>query len=299
MVTGRDGQLARSLAERGGQAELVFVGRPDFDLMDPVSIERTIERVRPDVIVNAAAYTAVDAAEDDADTAMAVNGVAPGVIADAATKVGARLIQISTDYVFDGTLDRPYREDDPTSPLGVYGRTKLAGELAVTASQADAAILRTAWVYGPFGNNFVKTMLRLADSRDGVAVVSDQHGSPTSSIDLAEAVLRLIAVWQREGSGPGTTIYHVAGSGATTWSGLARAVFDVRRELTGKAPVVREIATSDYPTKARRPGNSIMDCTKLATALHWTLPDWRDSVTVVTEQLLGDQRATTLVGSQT
>lgn len=291
LVTGRDGQLARSLAEVATGHELIFAGRPDFDLLDPAGMERTIARVRPDAIVNAAAYTAVDAAEDDADTAMAVNGTAPGVIARAARDVGARMVQVSTDYVFDGTLDRPYREDDPTAPLGVYGRSKLAGEEAVAASGADAAIVRTAWVYSPFGANFVKTMLRLAETRDEVAVVADQRGCPTSALDLADAILRVVEASDGV-MGPGAPIYHATGSGATSWADFARRVFAVRERLTGAPMRVRDIATADYPTRARRPANSTLDGSKLAAAIG-ALPDWAASVDAVTARLVETQRATT------
>ena len=182
LVTGRDGQVAQSLAERHGGYELVFAGRPELDLADAASIERVVAAINPALVISAAAYTAVDKAEDEPELAMAVNGDGPGVLARAAAKIGAPVIHLSTDYVFDGSLDRPWREDDPVAPLGVYGATKLAGEQAIDASGATYAILRTAWVYSPFGANFVKTMLRLAETRDALNVVEDQQGCPTSAL---------------------------------------------------------------------------------------------------------------------
>lgn len=289
LVTGRDGQLARSLAEVGDKAgsghELIFAGRPDFDLLDPAGMQRVIDAIHPDVIVNAAAYTAVDAAEDDPDTTMAANGVAPGIIARAAARAGAWMIQLSTDYVFDGTLDRPYREDDPVAPLGVYGRSKLAGEQAVREAGVDGAILRTSWVYSPFGSNFVKTMLRLADNRDEVGVVADQTGCPTSALDLAEAILRLLCNWEQAPPAALQT-YHATGTGTTNWADLARAVFAERARLIGRETAVRDLATEDYPVKAPRPHNSVLDGGRLGAALGWRLPDWRASVAATTVRLL-------------
>lgn len=290
LVTGRDGQLARSLAEVGASHQLVFAGRPELDLSDWLSIEKVIASIRPDVIVNAAAYTAVDAAEDDCELAMTINGIAPGVFACAAAKIDARIIQVSTDYVFDGLLNRPYREDDRTSPLGIYGRTKLAGELAVISENATAAIFRTAWVYGPFGSNFLKTMLRLAETRNEVAVVADQIGSPTSSIDLATAILQFAVNWPSNDQQPNAAIYHAAGSGATSWAGFAREIFAVRAQAMGRQVEVQDISTGDYPTKARRPSNSVLDCKRLAAVTGCGFPDWRRSVELITRRLLTDPR---------
>ena len=186
LVTGREGQVATSLAERGEGRDLVFVARPEFDLADGESIGRVIGEAKPDLIISAAAYTAVDQAEDEPELAMAINGEAPVHIGRAAAAIGAPVLHLSTDYVFDGSGERAWTETDPTGPIGAYGKTKLAGEQALAASGATYAILRTAWVYSPFGNNFVKTMLRLADSRDALNVVADQHGNPTSALDIAD-----------------------------------------------------------------------------------------------------------------
>jgi len=262
LVTGRKGQVARSLAGRGATHELIFAGRPELDLAEPASIERTVAAVAPDLIVSAAAYTAVDKAEDEPELVMKVNGEAPGVLARAAARIGAPVIHLSTDYVFDGSLDRPWREDDPVAPLGVYGATKLAGEEAVAASGARFAILRTAWVYSPFGQNFVKTMLRLAESRPTVSVVSDQMGCPTSAFDIAEAVLAIAAAWQTDPQSGVDAIYHFAGVDEASWADFAKAIFAESARLGGPTAEVTGIPTSAYPTQARRPANSRLDSTK-------------------------------------
>ena len=203
----------------------VFAARPDLDLADPASIARIIEAAKPDIVISAAAYTAVDQAEDEPELAEAINGEAPGHIGHAAAKVGAPVLHLSTDYVFDGSGERAWRENDPTGPVGVYGRTKLAGEEALAASGATYAILRTAWVYSPFGGNFVKTMLRLAESRDTLNVVNDQNGNPTSALDIADALLAVADRWQAEPAHGANAIYHFAGTGSTTWADFARAIF--------------------------------------------------------------------------
>ena len=193
-VTGSKGQVATSLIERAGPtAEIIALGRPAFDLTDRDAIFSGLEAARPDVIVNAAAYTAVDKAETEEAVATRVNGEGAGHVAEAAARLGAPLLHLSTDYVFDGALDRSYREDDPTAPTGAYGRSKLAGEKAVAERSEDSVILRTAWVYSPFGANFVRTMLRLNESRDEVGVVADQRGNPTSALDIADALIAIAA----------------------------------------------------------------------------------------------------------
>lgn len=286
LVTGKDGQLARSLAERGADRSLLFVGRPELDLADAAGIEAVVDRVRPDVIVNAAAYTAVDRAEDEPDLATAVNGVAPGVLARAARRCDARMIQISTDYVFEGRLDRPYREDDPVAPIGVYGRSKLMGEQAVAASGVTYATLRTAWVYGPYGANFVKTMLRLAATRDELGVVADQRGSPTSSLDLADAVLRLVETWRDRKDRGAEGVFHVAGGGSVSWADFARTVFRESVARGGPAATVRDLATAEYPTRAARPANSVLDGARFEAAVGWTMPAWTASLPGVVARLV-------------
>lgn len=290
LVTGREGQVARSLAERGKNHELVFAARPEFDLMDPASIERLVETVAPDLVVSAAAYTAVDKAEDEPALAMAVNGEGPSVLGRAAGRVGAPVIHLSTDYVFDGSLDRPWREDDPVAPLGVYGMTKLAGEEAVAASGTAYAILRTAWVYSPFGINFVKTMLGLAETRAAIAVIDDQYGCPTSAFDIADAILAIAERWRTEPRVGADSIYHFAGAGETSWAGFACAIFTESASRGGPGSTVNGIPTSAYPTRAKRPANSRLDCRKFVQTFGHQPPAWQDSVALVIGRLLAGAR---------
>lgn len=288
LVTGRDGQVARSLADRRPDSvELVFAARPTMDLADPASIRRAITDARPDIVVSAAAYTAVDRAEQDAEAAHAVNAVAPGVIAEAAAAIGAPVIHLSTDYVFDGSLDRPYREDDPVAPLGVYGSTKLAGEHAVRGSGAAHAILRTAWVYGPHGANFVKTMLRLAGDRDTLTVVEDQIGCPTASLAIADAIYAVVAAW--DGGTPAadqTGVFHFAGIGTASWADFAREILRQSAARGGPDATVQGIPTSAWPTPAARPANSRLDCARFAAAFGHRAPDWRVSLAETIKRLI-------------
>ena len=286
LVTGKEGQVAQSLGERCTNHELIFAGRPGLDLADAASIERTVTNVHPDLIVSAAAYTAVDNAEDEPSVAMAVNGEGPGVLARAGARIGAPIIHLSTDYIFDGSLDRPYREDDPVAPMGVYGTTKLAGECAVASSGAQYAILRTAWVYSPFGNNFVKTMLRLAGDRDSVNVVDDQRGSPTSALDIADAIVAIADRSRTDPNWGAYAIYHLAGTGEASWAEFAAAIFAESEALGGPSAIVTGIPTSAYPTKAVRPANSRLDCSRLAATFGFHAPDWRVSLREVVARLV-------------
>lgn len=290
-VTGWTGQVVRAMLERvPAGVEVVALRRPDLDLAIPKMIAPALRAARPHVIVNAAAYTAVDQAESEPDLAMRVNGEAAGEAARAAAALGVPVIQISTDYVFDGALDRPYREDDATGPISAYGASKLAGERAVAAASDNHAILRTAWIYSPFGKNFVKTMLRLAETSDEVGVVADQHGCPTSALDIADAVLEvarnLVARPQDETL---RGIFHMSAAGEAVWADVAEAIFADRERLGGKPVAVKRIATTDYPTPARRPANSRLDCGKLAARHGVTLPAWRGSLATCVERLLKDQ----------
>lgn len=292
-VTGREGQVVRALAEVGEAmgATVVPVGRPALDLARPEGVGTALAAARPDVIVNAAAYTAVDKAESEPALAMAVNGAGAGLVADAAAALGVPVLHLSTDYVFDGSLHRPYREDDPTGPLGAYGRSKLAGEQAVAAATPHHVILRTAWVYAPFGNNFVRTMLRLAESRDEVGVVADQRGCPTSALDIAAA---LVAVARRLTGGATTPdlfgIFHMTGQGEAVWAEVADVVFARAAVLGAPSARVRRIATADYPTPARRPASSRLDGTRLSAAYGVVLPAWRPSVETCVDRLVGEGR---------
>ncbi|RVD18669.1 MAG: dTDP-4-dehydrorhamnose reductase [Mesorhizobium sp.] len=290
VVTGRDGQVAASLLEAGPAAagvEVIAIGRPQLDLARPDTVIEAIAAAKPDIVVSAAAYTAVDQAEDELDLAFAVNAVGAGKVAQAASRLGVPVIHLSTDYVFDGTKDAAYVETDATAPRSVYGASKLAGEQAVASANPHHLILRTAWVYSPFGKNFVKTMLRLAADRDEIAVVADQWGNPTSALDIADAILHA-AAQLHEGAGT-SGIYHLAGTGEANWSGFARHILDTSRVLGGPWARVRDIATMDYPTKARRPANSRLSSAKFAAAFGWNAPEWRQSTEAVVRRLLAGE----------
>jgi dTDP-4-dehydrorhamnose reductase len=277
LVTGGAGQLASALAQAEG---ILRVGRPVFDFDRPDTIEATFRAVAPRLVVNAAAYTAVDAAETDADAAYRANAAGPAILSRLCAEADIPLIHVSTDYVFDGTKPTPYVETDPVAPQGVYGASKLAGEEAVRLSPAKAVILRTAWVYAATGKNFVRTMLAVGKIRDRLTVVADQHGCPTTAADLAEAVLAIIARMDQTGWDPAYEgIFHAAGTGATTWHGLAVATFEEAARHGAKVPAVEPIATADWPTPAKRPANSRLDCTRLHDVFGVRLPHWRESLT--------------------
>lgn len=276
LVTGAGGQVgAEVVRELAGIAEVVAHDRKTLDLARPDAIVARIREARPDVIVNAGAYTAVDRAETDEDLASTVNGVAPGIIAGEAKRAGALLVHFSTDYVFDGTAERPYVETDPVNPLGAYGRTKLAGERAVAASGCAHVTLRTSWVYGPRGKNFMLTMLRLAATQPELRVVDDQRGAPTTGRQLARVVGALVSDVGRAKDAGG--LYHASAAGETTWFRFAQAIFALRaRTRQGfTAPRLIPIATSEYPTPARRPAYSVLSSDKLARSLGVRIPDWR------------------------
>jgi dTDP-4-dehydrorhamnose reductase len=285
LVAGREGQVARALAARAGAAglDLLAVGRPDLDLATGAGLDRAMAW-RPDVVVNAAAYTAVDRAESEPEAAFAVNRDGAARLASAAEAAGVPFLHLSTDYVFDGTKATPYREDDPTAPLGVYGRSKYEGEAAVLAASSRAYVFRTAWVYGATGANFLLTMLRLAASRPGLRVVDDQTGNPTAADDIADALLQAARRLAGTGAVDGETgapppgVYHMTGAGETTWCGFARAIMAGAAERGLPSVAVEPIGTADYPTPARRPANSRLDNTKLRAAFGVQLPDWRLSM---------------------
>ncbi len=293
-VTGLTGQVVRALSELGPKrgVEIVTLGRPGLDLAAPETIAPALAAARPDVVVNAAAYTAVDKAESEPDLAEAINAAGAGAVARAARDLGLPVVQISTDYVFDGAKPAPYREDDPTGPLGVYGRTKLAGEQAVARENPRHAILRTAWVYAPYGTNFVRTMLRLAGARPEVGVVADQRGCPTAAEDIAATIL---TVAQRLRAEPGnaalTGVFHMAARGEAAWADVAEAIFATSARLGGPSASVKRITTADYPTPARRPANSRLDCAKLRDVYGITLPPWRQSLDACVERLVAELKA--------
>jgi dTDP-4-dehydrorhamnose reductase len=289
LVTGREGQVARSLIERSAtlpNIEIVAVGRPDLNLADPGSVMSSIAAARPDVVVSAAAYTAVDRAEDEPDLAYAINAEGARAVAAAAAHVGAPVIHLSTDYVFSGEADIPYVETDATGPQGVYGRTKLAGEQAVAAANSRHVILRTAWVYSPYGANFVKTMLRLAETRDALGIVADQWGNPTSALDIADGILHIARTLGEAAPAEKYGVFHMAGAGSANWSGFAEQVFAESWARGGPWARVDEITTAQYPTRAQRPKNSRLSCEKLWTTYGWRAPDWRESCRNVVGRLL-------------
>ena len=286
LVTGAAGQVGAEVARLlQGRGEVSARDRSTLDLEKPDDIRWCVRDVRPDVIVNAGAYTAVDRAESEQARAHAVNAVAPGILAEEAKRAGALLVHYSTDYVFDGALERAYVETDATDPLSVYGRTKLEGERAVAAAGGRHLILRTSWVYAPRGRNFMLTMLRLAAERDTLRIVDDQRGAPTSSAQLARATLALL-----EASPEHSGIYHATASGVTTWFGFAGAIFQARRRRLGedfRIPALVPIATADYPTPARRPRNSVLSNAKLENVFGIRLGDWREGLEEALEALPG------------
>jgi dTDP-4-dehydrorhamnose reductase len=283
LVTGGTGQLASALADAPG---ILRVGRPIFDFDHPDTIEATFRAASPRLVVNAAAFTAVDAAETDADAAYRANATGPGILARLCAEADIPLIHVSTDYVFDGTKSEPYVETDPVAPQCVYGASKLAGEEAVRMSDAKSIILRTAWVYAVTGKNFVRTMLTVGKARDRLTVVADQHGCPTTARDLADAILAIIAQLDQTGWDPVYGgIFHAAGSGETTWHGLAVATFEEAERHGAKIPEVAPITTADWPTPAKRPANSRLDCTRLQTVFGVRLPHWRHSLTGTVEAI--------------
>ncbi|MDX8481264.1 dTDP-4-dehydrorhamnose reductase [Mesorhizobium sp. VK24D] len=296
-VTGREGQVAAGLIEaaRGrNDVEVVAVGRPVLDLARSDTVFPALEVARPDIVVSAAAYTAVDQAEDEKELAFAINAAGAGKVAEAAAKLGVPVIHLSTDYVFDGTKDGAYIETDATAPLGVYGASKLAGEQAVAAANPHHLILRTAWVYSPSGKNFIKTMLRLAGDRDEITVVADQWGNPTSALDIADAILHAAAKLGGDKNFAAFGIYHFAGNGETNWSGFARHILDTSRAFGGPHAHVRDIAAAQYPTKAKRPPNSRLSSAKFAGVFAWRAPEWRSSAATVVARLVRDRRGSSL-----
>jgi dTDP-4-dehydrorhamnose reductase len=281
LLAGKNGQVGYQL-ERSlqGLGEIMAVDRSQMDLANLDQVRDVIRSVKPDLIVNAAAYTAVDQAESEPELAMRINGEAPGVMAEEARKIGAALLHYSTDYVFDGSKTSPYTEDDVPCPISVYGRSKLAGEHAIRAADIPHMIFRTSWVYDMRGKNFLLTILRLAQERDELRIINDQHGSPTWSRTISDITAHIVAQargakapaeWWQEHAG----LYHLAGQGQTTWYGFAQAILNCAPGA--KLPKVLPITTSEYPTAAKRPGNSVLSCERLQRSL-CTIPDWQSAM---------------------
>jgi dTDP-4-dehydrorhamnose reductase len=279
-VTGSNGQVVRSLVERatGTNVDIICIGRPALDLGELETIDRALTSITADVLVGAAAYTDVNKAEAESEIADRINGRAPGLLATRAHALGIPMIQLSTDYVFDGTKRDPYSEQDEVCPINAYGHSKAAGERAVAAAHPRHIILRTSWVYSPFGRNFVRTMLDLARKQSEVRVVADQIGSPTAAADIADGVLA-VALNLIEGGGDaryGT--FHMAAAGAASWAQFAEAIFAASAERGGPSARVVPVASTEYQTPARRPANSRLDCGKIARVHGVSLPHWQSSL---------------------
>ena len=294
LVIGQQGQLGTELlrARWPQSTVLCALTQQDWDLTQRDKLPALLTDRSWDLIVNAAAYTAVDQAESEPDLAFAINEHAPAAIAAACAKTDVPFIHVSTDYVFDGSKDEPYTEDDPINPINTYGASKAAGEQAVRSAHAMHIILRTSWLYSPHGRNFAKSMINLAEQRDELRIVNDQHGCPTTAGDLAGAIAR-IAEMIAYGQPVKWGTFHYAGRGATTWYGLAEAVLDTYHALGGKRPALRGIPTSEYPTPARRPANSRLDCTRIEAELGIVPRPWRESCTAVVKEIVAAQAEVT------
>jgi dTDP-4-dehydrorhamnose reductase len=291
LVAGAQGQLARAMIELAPSAADITafaLGRPALDLTAPASVLKTLADFKPDVIVNAAAYTAVDKAESEPDAAIALNADGPARLAEAADRMGAVLIHVSTDYVFDGTSASPYVETDATHPLNTYGESKLQGEKAVAAANPRHLILRTSWVYSPFGANFAPTILERAQRGGTIEVAADQTGSPTSALDLADAVLAAAAT-ALGGAFSDWGIYHAAGTGEASRADQARRVLEISRALGGPDAVIRDVPTIPG-ARAPRPARSRLSSAKFAATFGWAFPHWRNSTTAVVKRLVAGDR---------
>lgn len=280
LITGAKGQVGYCLTQQlQGKHEILAVDRDELDITDQSVVKNAVENFRPDVIINAAAHTAVDRAETEIELSEAINVKGPQYLAEAAKNVGAAILHISTDYVFDGQREGKYKETDATEPQGVYGKTKLAGEQAVANSNDKFIVLRTAWVFGEHGNNFVKTMLRLAKTRDTLGLVADQIGGPTYSGDIAASLIQ-IAEKIIAGEDVQYGIYHFTGEPYISWCDFAKAIFDeaVSQNVLEKSPLVNAITTADYPTPAKRPANSCLDLTKIQQVFGIQPSDWKKAL---------------------
>ncbi len=289
LLLGANGQIGtelRSILE--GSCDLHSLTRAEADLSQPETLRPIVRELKPEIIINAAAYTAVDKAESEPELAALINARAPEVLADEAARCGALLVHYSTDYVFDGSKPTPWLEDDATAPLSVYGRTKLAGEQAIAAHCSSYLIFRTSWVFAPRGKNFLLTILRLAAERDRLTIVADQRGAPTSARAIARATVQVLENLRGSGAGSRPTstplwpgIYHMTCGGETTWHGFAQTILDeaaAADALEGGRPELVPIATSEYPTPAQRPANSVLDNTKLLRRFSVALPHWREAL---------------------
>lgn len=293
LVFGAGGQIGREILARAKLrgTEAAGCNRAQADITSPCAVAAAIAKARPRIIVNAAAYTAVDSAEDNKESAYLANAVGAGVVARAAAEQGLPVIQISSDYVFDGTKTGAYAENDPIAPLGVYGSTKADGEERVRGSNPRHCILRTAWVYGRFGANFLKTVLRLSSEREELRIVADQYGCPTAAQDIAEAIFAIDRAWNCGIEAAGT--YHFAGPESTSWHGFASAIVDAKAAITGKRMKVTAITTAEYPALARRPANSALDSNLFAAVFNYRARAWQARVRETVEMLLNESKVET------
>jgi len=289
LVVGAGGQVGHEVksAPETAAFELAALDRRELDIVERDAVFAAMRRLRPDAVVNCAGFTAVDRAESESDAAFSANAQGAANLAEACREHGAALVHISTDYVFDGRKAGPYREDDPIAPLNVYGASKAAGEAVIQAAGGRYAILRTSWVYGPHGRNFVRIVLRLARERDCLRIVDDQRGAPTASLDVARAVLAIIGAFVLEGRDV-TGIYHFAARGETTWFGFAREIFAAAAAHGLAVPRLEPIASADYPSAARRPLNSALDCARFERTFALARPAWQERIPAVVAALLAE-----------
>lgn len=291
LVAGSAGQVARALSEATAPGfTLRTFGRPNFDLEKHETVQAVFDNFQPDIVINAAAYTAVDKAESEGEAAMRLNADAPALLAELSAARGAPILHLSTDYVFAGDKARPYVETDPVGPDSVYGHSKLEGERRVAAANPKHLILRTAWVHAPFGSNFVRTMLRLAETHSELGVVADQQGAPTYAPDIADGLLQITARLLSDGPTP-WGVYHMASSGSCAWADFAEHLFAKSAAAGGPSARVIRIMTAEYPTPAKRPANSRLDCGKLRSDYGVALPNWQLGVDRCVTRLLEQRRA--------
>jgi dTDP-4-dehydrorhamnose reductase len=288
-VTGVNGQVVSALRERASSlgVDVIAVGRPLLDLSKTGTSLPALTAARPDAIVHAASYTAVDQAERELRLASQINVGGTGEVAAAASALDVPIVYLSTDYVFDGKKDKPYVEDDPTSPLNLYGLTKAAGEKTIAGWTLNHAILRVSWIYSPFGKNFVRTILNAAKSRDTLDIVADQHGTPCSAFDIADGIVGVVKnLVSRPDESALRGVFHMTATGETTWAGLGKAVFAASRAVGGPFATVRPVTSKEYPQVATRPANSRLDSSKLAWAHGVQLPEWGSSIRLCVERIV-------------
>lgn len=296
LVFGGTGQLGCALLETTAPAgwRIITLGRADGDVTEPASVERAIANHKPTFIVNASSYTAVDKAESEHELCMRINGEGAGVVARAAAAANAPLLHISTDYVFDGGKDGPWVEDDPVGPLNAYGVCKEAGERVVRENHPGHVIIRTSWMFGVHGTNFVKTMLKLSEAKDELSIVADQHGKPTAAADLARALVAIAVRIERSRPRDSYGTFHFAGSRATTWFGFSRAIFEEAARRGRRAPHIEPIPAAAYPAPAKRPANSVLDCSRIAAVYGIVPRPWSEGLAACLDRLIGPPQANSI-----